>query len=150
MKIPDQWMSRARFTAGVLLVWAGVSLLSGIVNLFLRTNASSSRLSEHQLCTVFDFMSKDVFAPTGCYVFDHEYQINPRIDPLKHTFAAVIDLDTLVMVYHDDNAPAIKKGEPGRIDVDERLVSVYFISGTLTGRRGMIERYKLNIHGFER
>lgn len=146
MNVLGQLRAAGRFTLGVLLIWGVVSIGSYAVQSFFRDDSTSSRLRAGQFCTVDDFMASNIFAPTSCYVYDREYQVNPgALKPADHLFIAEIDLDTLVMIEHDAATPSIIKGESGkRGDVDGRLVTLHFISGPLTGRKGMIARYKLN------
>ncbi len=150
MHVPAQWIARARFILGVLLVWGTFSLIWGFIGIFFHGDPHSSRLSQKQLCTIFDFKNPSgIFAPTSCYVYDHSYQIEPtKLKSEDHLRNAEVDLNTLVMVDGDSSASSITKGENGTIDIDGRLVLVYFISGPLSGRWGMISRYKLAIRGF--
>jgi hypothetical protein len=144
MKMSVRWSDAARFAIGVLLVWGVVAGLSSLARSVMRGDSSTWRLAGVEFCTVNDFMAPNFSAPTECFVYDREYQLNPGpLKPEEHLSIAAVDFKTLVMVDYDSVAESIKKGGPGRRDVDERLVHVYFISGPLSGRRGMIARYKL-------
>lgn len=137
------WMSRLRFVAGVLAVLAGLWLVRGVYGVLAYQDSAASRLRERQLCVVWDFASESIFAPTDCGVLSVESQRSPSGRASDSGQPAKVDLDTLVMVDHDAEKSAIEKGAPGRIDLDRRIVAIYFISGPLSGRLGWIERYKL-------
>ena len=145
MKMSGRWFDAVRFALGVLLVWGALAALSSLAHTVMRRDSSAGRLSGGEFCTVEDFTAPNIWAPTGGYVYDREYQINPGPSkPEEHLQVAAVDWKTLVMVNYDMAEESIKKGEPGRRrNVDGRLVNVFFISGTLSGRRGMIARYKL-------
>lgn len=132
-----------RFSIGVLAVWGATTVILNIAQILAYQDPLASRLTENQFCIVSDFRAESVFAPTSCFVYDHEYQIRPTAAPAEHLFDARADRNTLILVEYDSNLPSVTKGGVGRRDVDERLVGVFFISGPLTGRKGMIERYKL-------
>jgi hypothetical protein len=144
MKMSGRWPDAARFALGVLLVWGVVAAISGMARFVMRGDSAGRRLAGGEFCTVEDFMAPNLWAPTECFVYDREYQLNPGpLKPEEHLSIAAADWKTLVMVDYDSVEESIKKGGSGRRDVDGRLVHVFFISGPLTGRRGMIARYKL-------
>jgi hypothetical protein len=144
MKMSGRWFDALRFVIGVLLVWGVATTLWGVVRSATRSDSSGWRLAGGEFCTVEDFMAPKLWSPTEGFVYDREYQLNPGpLKPKDHLSIVLVDWKTLVMVDYDSEPESIRKGEPGRRDVDERVVSVFYISGPLSGRRGIIARYKL-------
>jgi hypothetical protein len=101
MRVSSRWISRGRFTLGVLLVWGAASLALELARSLLRGDPTSSRLVAGQFCTVSDFMSSNILAPTPCYIFDREYQINPSLNSSDHLFNSSVDMDKFVMIEND-------------------------------------------------
>lgn len=128
----------------VLVVLLAAWLVYCLFAALLEGDPYRTKLKSGELRKVEDFATDDIFTPTTFMVCDRDYQRNPTIGLDGHMFFASLDRDTLVMVDHDTTEPSVRKRGTSAREIDERMVWVVVISGPLSGRIGMIARYKLS------
>ena len=85
MTIPPIWIARFRFTAGVLLIWGCVSLITAALNWKTVSGYYAQRLKHSTICLVQDFLSPKMFGPTAGVVFDDAYRENHMLDLATHS-----------------------------------------------------------------
>jgi len=79
-----------------------------------------------------------MYGPTPCVVFDDAYLKNRMLDVTEHSTNSTLYWDALVRIMDDSRHS--KMNEKG---FEARLVEVQYVTGPLSGKKGMIYRYTL-------
>ena len=145
-RLPGPWRRGIRFAIGVWIVWGLTSAGLDLYHSIRAEPYTSRRLQGGKFCRIWDILAKDLFAPTQIYLQDEATTAEERtelaIAPLMHYRYATLPFEALVIVDRDDTPSSLHINEHG-VGFDYRLSHVQIVTGPLTGRHAMVERYKL-------
>jgi hypothetical protein len=126
-----------------LTAWAVVSSVRFIWDAYHLETGTELRLRHYHFCRVLDAFTKNPpYDPSSCVVETHEYQLDPQYSGKKYE-AVTLDLDTMLMVEMDVEDPDMKAMGPNHVSFDTSSVLMQIITGPYSGRKGLIERHKI-------